>query len=310
MAGFLLRRTLFILLTMLAASGIAFILTFASGDPATMLVPRREGEIPDPEIVAQFREQYGLDQPLPVQYVRYVEQLLQGNLGTSLYYRRPVRDLFVDKFPNTLLLAVLAVITALVIGLPVGALAAVRRNTLTDRIIVIICAVLIAVPAFLLALVLVFFAAFQWKLLPMSGTGSPGHLVLPVFSVALPLAAGYVLLLRTNMLNQVNSDYARTARAKGLLAKLVAIRHVLPNALIPVATVVSLDFAYLLTGIVLVESVFSYPGIGLQALQAVRNRDVPVVMATVLLGSLLIGIGSLAADLVIARLDPRIRLRG
>ena len=128
--------------------------------------------------------------------------------------------------------------------------------------------------------------------------------------MALPLAAGYILFLRSNVLNQISSEYARTARAKGLLARVVATRHILPNALIPVVTLAGLDLAYLLTGVVLVESVFNYPGIGLQVLTAVTNRDVPVVMGSVLMAALLVGVGNLLADLIVARLDPRIRMGG
>jgi len=308
MIQYLLRRLLFVLVTMLAVSALAYGLIFASGDPALMLAPRRPGAEPEPRMVEAVRKRYNLDKPLPIQYLTYLSHVLRGDLGNSYYYHRPVSELLFEKFPNTLLLAVLIMITALVIGLPLGMLAAIQRNTILDRFIIAACTLMIAVPAFFLALMLVYLIGFRMRLLPLSGHGTLQHLILPVLSVALPTAAGYVIFLRTNVLNQVSAEYARTARAKGLTAMRTAIKHVLPNALIPVVTLASLDFAYLLTGIVLVESVFNYPGIGLQVLQAVNNRDVPVVMGSVFMAAILIGVGNLIADLVVARLDPRIRL--
>lgn len=308
MTQYLLRRLLFVLVTMLAVSALAYGLIFASGDPALMLAPRRPGAEPEPRMVEAVRKRYNLDKPLPIQYLTYLSHVLRGDLGDSYYYKRPVRELLFEKFPNTLLLAALIMITSLAIGLPLGMLAAIKRNTILDRFIIAACTLMIAVPAFFLALMLVYLIGFRMRLLPLSGHGTLQHLVLPVLSVALPTAAGYVIFLRTNVLNQVSAEYARTARAKGLTAMRTAIKHVLPNALIPVVTLASLDFAYLLTGIVLVESVFNYPGIGLQVLQAVNNRDVPVVMGSVFMAAILIGVGNLIADLVVARLDPRIRL--
>lgn len=308
MMKYLLRRLFFILITLLAVTALTYVLIFASGDPALMLAPHKPGLDPSPEVVAAIRKQYNLDQPLPVQYVTYLSQLAQGQLGDSYFFRRPVRDLLFEKFPNTLLLAVLIMAAAMAIGLPLGMIAAIYRNTPVDRFIIAGCTLAIALPSFFLALLLIYFIAFRARLLPIGGHGTPAHLILPVLSVALPLAAGYVLFLRSNVLNQVSAEYARTARAKGLLPRLVATRHILPNALIPVVTLAGLDLAYLLTGVVLVEQVFNYPGIGLQVLTAVRNRDIPVVMGSVLMAALLVGFGNLIADLIVARLDPRIRL--
>lgn len=308
MTRYLLRRLFFVLVTMLAVSALAYGLIFASGDPALMLAPRRPGAEPEPRMVEAVRKRYNLDQPLPIQYLTYLSHVLRGDLGDSYYYRRPVSELLFEKFPNTLLLSALIMIVSLAISLPLGMIAAIKRNTAIDRIIIAACTLMVAVPAFFLALMLVYLIGFRMRLLPLSGYGTPQHLILPVLSVALPTAAAYIIFLRTNVLNQVSSEYARTARAKGLASVRVAVKHVLPNALIPVVTLASLDFAYLLTGVVLVESVFNYPGIGLQVLQAVNNRDVPVVMGSVFMAAILIGLGNLAADIVVARLDPRIRL--
>jgi len=308
MTQYLLRRLFFVVVTMLAVSTLTYGLIFASGDPAVMLAPHKPGVEPDPRVIAAIRKRYNLDQPVPIQFLSYIGQVLQGELGESYYYRRPVRELLFEKFPNTLILAITIMVVALTIGLPLGMVAAIKRNTWVDRAIITSCTLMIAVPAFFLALILIYFIAFRMRLLPLSGYGTPLHLILPVLSVALPTAAAYTIFLRSNVLNQVSSEYARTARAKGLANTRVAVKHVLPNALIPVVTLASLDFAYLLTGVVLVESVFNYPGIGLQVLQAVNNRDVPVIMGSVFVGTLLIGLGNLIADLIVARLDPRIRV--
>lgn len=309
MLVFVARRLLWIVLTMLCVSMLTFGLIFATGDPATMLVPTKQGQAPDPAVVERVRKARGLDKPLPVQYVHYLGRLVRGDMGYSYYLRRPVRDVLFEKFPNTALLAVLIVLTALAIGLPLGTMAAVRHNSMLDRAVVIFATVAIAVPAFLLALLLIFFVAFRWRLLPFGGTGTPAHLVMPVLSVAIPSAAGYVIFLRTSMLNQVSAEYVRTAQAKGLRPRAVASRHILRNAIIPVITLVSLEFASLLTGIVLVERIFGYPGIGSQVLVAVQNKDIPVVMGSVFFGAILIGVGNLIADLLAVRADPRMSYR-
>ena len=310
MTQYLLRRLFFVVVTMLAVSTLTYGLIFVSGDPAVMLAPHKPGVEPDPRVIEAVRKRYNLDKPVPIQFLSYIGQVLQGELGESYYYKRPVRELLFEKFPNTFILAIIIMVVALSIGLPLGMIAAIKRNTWVDRLIIISCTLMVAVPAFFLALILIYFIAFRMRLLPLSGYGTPLHLILPVLSVALPTAAAYAIFLRSNVLNQVSSEYARTARAKGLANARVAIKHVLPNALIPVVTLASLDFAYLLTGVVLVESIFNYPGIGLQVLQAVNNRDVPVIMGSVFVGALLIGLGNLIADLIVARLDPRIRLGG
>jgi len=309
MGMFVAQRLLWLILTMLAVSMLTFGLIFLRGDPALLLVPTKTGQAPDPALVERVRKERGLDKPLPIQYATYLSHLLAGDMGYSYYLRRPVKEVLFEKFPNTALLAILIVVTSLAIGIPLGMIAALRHNSVFDRVILVYNTAAVAVPSFLLALFLIFFVAYSWKLLPFGGTGDPRHLILPVLSVALPSAAAYAMFLRTSMLNQVRSDYVRTASAKGLTPRAVAVRHMLRNALIPLITLISIDFAYLLTGIVLIEQIFSYPGIGSQVLIAVRNKDIPVVMGSVFFGALLIGVGNLVADLVASRLDPRIVYR-
>jgi peptide/nickel transport system permease protein len=308
MIAYLLRRLLWIALTTLCVSMLTFGLIFATGDPAVMLVPTRNNEPPDPALVEQVRRERGFDKPIPVQYANYLLRLVQGDLGYSFQMRRPANEVLFEKLPNTALLAASILLAAIVLGIPLGLIAALHHNRLLDRAILLWNTVAIAVPPFLLGLVLIYLLAFQFKLLPFNGAGSLRHLVMPVLSVALPTAASYAIFLRTNLLNQVTADYVRTAHAKGVRGQIVALRHMLPNALVPVVTLASLDLAFLLTGIVIVEQVFGYPGMGAQVLQAVKNKDIPVVMGAVLYGTVLIGFGNLLADLLAARLDPRIRL--
>lgn len=306
MIQYCLRRLLWLVIALGAVSMLTFTLIFVTGDPAVMLTPTRPGQSPNLQLVAITREQYGLDRPVPVQYLRYMGNLLRGNLGESYYYHRPVTELLLERFPTTALLAGLIMLTALGIAIPFGVLAAVRRNTLADRSILVTATMMISVPSFVLAVTLIYFFAYRLKVFPMGGTGSIRHWVLPTLSVALPLGAAYVIFLRTTTLGALSADYVRTARGKGLHKRRIHFRHVLPNALIPVVTLASLDMAGLLTGVVLVEQIFGIPGIGQTAFKAVQNRDVPVVMGAVFFGAILIGVGNLFADLAVARLDPRI----
>jgi peptide/nickel transport system permease protein len=278
MMQYILRRLLWVAITLGVVSLLTFVLVFATGDPALMLTPTRPGQMPNPKLVALIRQQYGLDQPLYRQYLSYMGNLLRGNLGDSYYFRRPVAALLAEKLPTTALMAGLIMGTALGIGIPLGVLAAVQRNTFIDRSILIFSTVLISAPTILLAVLLIYFFAYRLPLFPLSGTGSIRHWVLPTLSVALPIGVGYAIFLRTTMLSMLSADYVRTAQSKGLARGWIHLRHVLPNALIPVVTLASLDMAGLLTGVVLVEQIFSIPGLGQTVFKAVQNRDVPVVM--------------------------------
>lgn len=308
MIQYCLRRVIWLVAALGVISLLTFSLIFITGDPAVMLTPTRPGQTPNPQLVATIRAQYGLDRPVHVQYFHYMGNLLRGNLGESYFFHRPVTELLLEKFPATALLAGLIMFTSLCIALPLGILSATRRNTLADRSILTAATIMLSTPSFVLAVALIYFFAYRIKAFPLSGAGSIRHWVLPTLSVALPLAAAYVLFLRTSTLGALSADYVRTARGKGLSKGRTHLRHVLPNVLIPLVTLVGLDMAGLLTGVVLVEQIFGIPGIGQTAFKAVQNRDVPVVMGAVFFGAILIGVGNLIADLAVARLDPRVRL--
>lgn len=310
MITYIAQRLLWIGFTLICVSLLTFLLIFASpGDPAALLVPHRPGEFADdPALIAQTRAKYGLDQPIYVQYARYMGNLLQGDFGYSYHFQRPVLQVLLDRFPSTALLAGTITLVSVLIGIPMGILMALRNKSLLDRGFAVMGMVIISLPSFLLALLLIYLFAFTLKIFPSGGSGSLAHLVLPTLSVALPTGIFYAIVLRSSMLDALGTDYVRTAASKGLEQRTIALRHMLPNAVLPVVTMASLNLAGLLTGIVLVEQVFNWPGIGLQALKATQLKDVPVVMGSVFFGALLIGLGNLLADLLAAWLDPRVRL--
>jgi peptide/nickel transport system permease protein len=307
---FILRRLFWVMMVLVVASVITFLLIFAApGDPASRLAPIRPGdELLYPEVIEQTRIKYGLDKPIPVQYLRYLGNLLRGDFGESFYFKRPVLELLLAKLPSTALLAASIMLVAMLLGIPLGIVMAARSDSLVDRGLLAFGSLIISLPGFLLGLLLLFVFAFNLRWLPSSGAGSWRHLILPTLAGALPTAVVYAFLLRTNLLTMFDQDYARTARAKGLPAWRVVVKHVLPNAVLPVVTLASIDFSTLLTGVVLIEKVFSWPGLGVLTLQAVTATDIPVVMGSVLFAGALIGVGNLVADVVAARLDPRLRL--
>jgi peptide/nickel transport system permease protein len=197
---------------------------------------------------------------------------------------------------------------AVLIGIPLGILGALKSNTAIDRGLMVGQLIAISLPSFFLGLLLIYLFAFQFKLVPVGGYGSWRHLILPTLSVALPWAGWYAIVLRSSMLDAISTDYVRTAFAKGLSRRSAALRHMLPNALLPLVTMVGLDIAGLLTGIALVEYIFNWPGIGWQTLQAAQRLDVPMIMGSVLFGALIISLANLTVDLLYTVLDPRVRL--
>ena len=302
---YLLRRMLWTLITVLGVTILTFLLVFAGPtDPARALV----GEKATGVSIEHIRQQYGLDQPLYVQYLTYLGRLVRGDLGDSYYFRKPVLEALLTRLPATALLAFSIMFVGGLIGLPLGIITALRQGSFLDRATMILGLVSISLPTFFVGLLLLYFFAFQLKWFPVGGYGTFRHLVLPTLAVAIPWGAWYAILLRSNMLEAISADYVRTAYAKGLNSRVVAMRHMLRNALLPVVTIMGIDMASLLTGIVLVESVFSWPGIGMQTLQAAQHLDVPLIMGSVLFGAVLIGVANLLVDIIYTSLDPRIQL--
>lgn len=303
----MLSRLLQAIPTLLLISFLTFILGFlAPGDPIRMIL----GERSDPQAVAQVRRELGLDQPWYVQYGRFVWNAVRGDFGISLYNRRPVGDILRESFPATATLAVLAILLAVTVGIPAGIVAAVWHNRLPDRLSMVGVVLGISVPNFVLATLLILLVSVRLGWLPVAGWGAPEYLVLPVLVLAARPAASVARFTRTSMLEVLQQDYIRTARAKGVPEHLVILRHALPNALLPVVTVIGNAFGYLLTGSFVVETVFAVPGVGYRSIEAILRRDYPVIQATTLLFAFLFIVVNLAVDLLYTRLDPRVRFRG
>jgi peptide/nickel transport system permease protein len=306
MAKYLVRRLLWMLLTLFGVSAFTFILIFAGPtDPARALVGDKALGVS----IEHVRQQYGLDQPAHVQYFTYMGRLLRGDLGYSYYFRRPVTETLLGRLPATVQLAVSIIVVAMLIGIPLGMLAALKNETIVDRGLMVLQLLSISLPTFFLGLLMIYVFAFRLRWFPVGGYGTWSHLVLPTLAVAIPWSAWYGIFLRSSMLDAISADYVRTARAKGLGPWPVAVEHMLRNAMLPVVTMVGMDFATLLTGIALVEYIFNWPGIGWQTLQAAQNMDVPLIMGSVLLGALFIGIANLLVDLLYTWLDPRVQMK-
>lgn len=312
MQRYLIRRLLLLAPTLGLASIMIFaIIQLAPGDPARMML----GTQATAEEVALERTRLGLDQPVPMRYLIWVGDVLRFNLGRSQATNRPVATLVADAFPNTLRLALTSLAVAALIGFPLGMLAAVRQNSRVDAAVTGLNALGLSMPAFWLGLLLILLFSVQLRWLPPSGLGDPSkpwhlnlpYLVLPVATIAVSNLSVFARFVRSAMIDVLSADYVRTARAKGLAERLVVGRHALRNALIPVVTVLGIQFGRLLGGAVVTEAVFAYPGLGRLIVTSILNRDYPVVQATLMLVVLIFLLTSIVVDLSYAYLDPRVR---
>jgi len=287
----------------LGVSVAVFALVHLSGDPVLLMVS------PDapPEVVTTTRHVLGFDRPLYEQFGRYLGNALQGNLGVSLRMNRPVTTLILERLPATLQLTVAALVIAVVVAIPAGIVSAVKRGTLIDRLAMAGAVAGQAVPIFWLALLLIAFFGVRLRWLPVYGSGSLAHFVLPAVSLSTIIMGRLARLVRSSMLEVLGQDYVRTARAKGVGESRVLAVHALKNAAIPIVTLLGLQFAQLLGGAVVTETIFAWPGIGRLAVTAIFQRDYPLVQATVLVTALIFVLSNLLVDLSYAVLDPRIR---
>ena len=304
MIPFIGRRILFDVLVLVGVLFLVDVLVYLSGDPVRALVPPSAG----PEVIQRVRVLYGFDQPLPVQFLRFLSRAVQGDFGTSVRFGTPALGVVLERVPLTLLLGLSGLVIGLAIALPLGMLAARRRGTWVDLTARGVAVVGQGVPNFVMGpmLVLLFAVSLGW--LPVSGASSPSSLILPAVVVGLGAAAGLTRILRSALLEELGRDYVRTARAKGVSDRAVVRRHALRNAAIPVVTFLAFDIAALLSGIVVVERVFQYPGMGLLATQAITNRDIPVIQAFVFLAALMIVTTNLLLDVAYVVIDPRVRV--
>jgi peptide/nickel transport system permease protein len=304
MLRYVLKRLGWTIVVLWAIATLTFGATFLSPiDPARSYAGLRATT----QQVAQVRHQFGLDRPLYVQYGRYLWRTVRGNLGTSYEFGVSVRHAIVQAFPKTAVLALGGLLVELLIGLPLGLAAGLKRGGLLDRAILVFSLLGVVIPSFVLGFVMLYVLAFKLGWFPLCGSGSFRALILPAITLGVAGGAWYTRMLRSTILNIIGEDYVRFARAKGLRERVVVGRHVLRNAISPIIAMVALDLGVFLGGVLVIERVFAWPGIGLQAWTALEFNDIPMVMGTVLLAASFITVLNLIADLVNAAIDPRVR---
>jgi peptide/nickel transport system permease protein len=292
-------------LVVLGVSVVSFFLTFLTGDPAEIMLPPGATAAQ----IEKFRAAWGFDDPLIVQYWRFLKRAVHGDFGVSLRHGQQSLPLIVARLPATLQLTVTAMLLAIALAVPLGVLAATHRGGPIDLLAMGVALVGQSVPNFWLAIMMILLFAVSWGLLPTSGRGGVAHVVMPAAAIAINLMALLTRLVRSMMIEMLSEDYVRTARAKGLRELFVTSRHALPNALIPLVTVMGLQFGYILGGAVVIETIFTWPGVGLFTIQAIFNRDYPVVQASVFILATAVVLINLTVDLLYVWLDPRIRVR-
>ena len=304
MIAYLSQRVLQAAGVLLGVSIITFLLAFLlPADPARMIA----GRSATVATVESIREQLGLNRPLPQQYVTYLGNLLKGDFGRSYAQKADVTRIIRSRLVPTLQLALVGILFELLIGLPMGMIAAIKRGTWVDQGVMAFAFVGVSAPQFVVGLLLIYFFAYLIPIFPLGGYGTARHIVLPAIAVGLAGGGWYARVTRSAMIDVLRQDYVRTARAKGVFPSKVVFKHVLKNAVLPVVALVGLDIGVFMGGIVIVESVFGWPGIGQMIWQAIQLVDIPVIMGGVLVTALFVVLGNLLADLVYPALDPRIR---
>jgi peptide/nickel transport system permease protein len=298
------RRLRLLVPTVLGVVTLVFFLVhLIPGDPVELML----GETASRADLAQLRESLGLDRPLGEQYARFLGGLAHGDLGRSFFYRKPVAAVIAGALPATALLAVAALAAALAIALPIGIVAAVRRGRLADRLAMLGSLIGVSMPNFWLGPMLIILFSFRLGWLPVSGRDGAASLVLPALTLGISLAAILARMTRASMLDVLGEDFLRTARAKGVQERVVIVRHALRNALLPVVTIVGLQFGALLSGAVITENVFAWPGVGTLLIQAITARDYPLVQGCVLVIALCYVAVNFLTDALYALIDPRVR---
>lgn len=285
---------------------VTFCLTFLiPADPVAMIAGRNS----TPEMREQIRIQLGLDRPLVEQYVNYAQRLAKGDFGISYARKSEVGPLIASRLPATLLLMLGAIIAELLIGIPAGLYAAARRGQTGDKVAMTLSFLTVSTPQFVLGLSLLYFFSYLLGWFPLSGYGTLSHLILPAVTLGLAGGGWYSRMMRSSMIEILRQDYIRTARAKGMSERRVMFVHGLRNAILPIIAMIGLDVGIFMSGVVVVENVFGWPGIGQLMWQAIQSLDIPIIMGITTVAALFIVAGNLLADLVAPLIDPRIRLR-
>jgi peptide/nickel transport system permease protein len=303
---FIADRLLQGLVTLLVLATAVFFLARIIGNPVDSLLPA-DATLADRQVMIHS---LGLDQPIYVQYWTFIGGLLRGDLGTSIHYNVPVAALFFQRFPNTVALALVAFVFALVVGLVVGVISATHKNSLIDRVLRVVSVIGMSAPSFWIGLMLILFFSVRLRVLPVAQMGGPASYVLPAFTLSLFFLAGTSRLVRSSMIEVLDSEFIKLAKIKGLSPRKVIWRHALRNALIPVLTFAGLNLGSMLNGSVAIESVFAWPGIGRLVFEGISGRDYPLVQGCLLLVGFIIVLISVCVDVLYSFVDPRIRLAG
>lgn len=304
MLGYISKRLGLAVLVALTVSIIAYMLLYLSGDPALAIA----GEGARQADIDMVRKTYGFDQPIIVQFWHWVLKLISGDLGTSIYFKTDVGPLILSKLQTTMLLALYALAFALMISVPLGVLAAIYKNSWIDRLCLAVAVVGQAMPNFFFALILIMLFSISWRLLPVSGSETWQHFVMPAITLGYYAAPAFMRLIRAGMIEVLSADYIRTARAKGLPTTTVVFKHALRNAIVPVVALAAVQLGFLLGGSIVIETIFALDGLGYLAYQSITHKDFPVTQVIVLLLSVIYISLTLASDIANAWLDPRIRV--
>jgi ABC-type dipeptide/oligopeptide/nickel transport system permease component len=304
MKSFILKRLFHSIFVLIGISVVVFIILHLTGDPAALLMPMDA----TPEQVAQFRKEMGFTDPLIMQYWRFFKGTLHGDFGLSFRHSQPALDLVLERMPATIQLTFAALVIALIIAIPVGIVSAIRRNSILDHVGMTGALLGQSTPVFWLGvmLILIFSVTLQW--FPSSGRGGIQNLILPAVTLGMYSMARTARMMRSSMLEVLGQEYMKTAKAKGLTPRAVILKHALKNASIPVVTIVGMELGTLLGGAVITETIFAWPGVGRLAVQAIYNRDYPVVQAAVFILAAIFVLVNLAVDILYTYLDPRVKL--
>lgn len=299
------KRTIDGLIVILGVTIVVFVVTRMIGDPVDMMLPLEA----TPEQRAAFEAQLGLDRPILVQFGNYVLDLTRFDFGESLWLGRPALEIVLERLPATLLLVFASIFIATVIAIPLGIVAALKPGSFIDRVTVILSLVALSLPQFWLGLLLIVFFSVTLGWLPTGGIGTPAHLILPAITLALPAMTRIVMVVRSQMIDELNAQYIKTTEAKGLSGFRIVGVHALRNAAVPVLTLVSWEFIRILSGYtVVVETVFAWPGLGFIALQAIEQQDLVLLQAIVFVIAVMVVVFNLVVDLAYKAIDPRIKL--
>lgn len=304
MTQYALRRIILTIPLVLVVITIVFLMLRLGlpGDPAVIIA----GDRASPELIEQIRINLGLDKSIFEQYFIFLGDVVQGDLGRSVKFREPVTDVILKAFPFTIMLTITSVTVGTLLGVIVGIITALRRATWIDNAAMVVVVFFNSIPTFWLGLMLILLFSVNLRWLPVQGAGTPKHFILPTVTLAIGQSALIARLTRSGMIEVLNTDYIRTARAKGLSERMIVFGHALKNALIPIVTVVGLSFGGLLGGAIITESIFGLPGVGRLAIEAIHNRDYPMIQGTVLLVAITFIFVNLVVDILYAFMDPRI----